>query len=292
MDDGEEDDIEQQKRNQDANNYVSSGVSSDWQFCSTNITNAPTVDLPGPPALWDQPTSVQNVGYYDLNLQNNFSSLNPLGSPKFGLGPASLRGDVSWNPPATVLKEGLLLPNALGTLPENLTQFPADSGLIERAARFSCFSVGGFSDMVSPFANIEGIGVRPRGVSRMPVPMRGEIFPIDSGNLLPSQRNIINTAEACNDAVLSSMPEDCKVGQLKTELESESLIRSNDEQSKQLASGSGNGSDEPEVSGGVGQDGKEEKGSGSGKRKRKALVGYFLIFCSDELLNPLVIFYL
>ncbi|XP_031388101.1 transcription factor bHLH49 isoform X1 [Punica granatum] len=303
MDRGEKNDLDHEKRNQEhINNYGSSGVSLDWRFCSTTITStpmslvgpgnslggckenvmgssscssAPMVNSFGPPALWDQPTSVQNMGYCDSSLQNNLSSMNPLGGPKVGLGPSSLRSDVSWNPPVSMLREGLFLPNAPGTLPESLSQFPADSGFIERAARFSCFSGGGFSDMVNPFGGVEGIGVPPHGGVRMPVSMQEEAFPIDLVRLLPPQRNSINTVEASKDALLSSVPENCEVSQLKREGRSEDLVRSTDEVPKQVVGGSGNDSEEPEFSGGGGQDGKEEKGSGSKKRKRNGPIAGF-----------------
>lgn len=271
MDKGEKGDVEQQKRDQVLNNYSSSGMSSDWRFCSTNIMSNPMVDLSSPPALWDQPTSAQNMGYSDISFHNNLTRLNPLGGPKFSLDPATFGGDVSWNPPVSVKKDGHFLPNAPGTFPESLTQLPADSGFIERAARFSCFSVCGFSDMANPFGIIEGAGTYPRGVVRIPAPVQGEIFPADSVK-------IIDTVEACNDAVLSSMPENCKVGQLKTGVGSESLVQSNEDQSKQVVRGSGNCSDEPRVSGGGDQDGKEEEGLESKKRKRNGLVGYFFMF--------------
>ncbi|CAN6477453.1 unnamed protein product [Victoria cruziana] len=47
--------------------------------------------------------------------------------------------------------------SGVGILPQGLAQFPADSGFIERAARFSCFSVGNFSDMMNPFAICESM---------------------------------------------------------------------------------------------------------------------------------------
>nr|CAA8286974.1 Unknown [Brassica rapa]CAA8287941.1 Unknown [Brassica rapa]CAA8392558.1 Unknown [Brassica rapa]CAA8404243.1 Unknown [Brassica rapa] len=54
---------------------------------------------------------------------------------------------------------GLFLPNASSFLPPSMAQFPADSGFIERAARFSLFS-----DMVNqPLGNPESVGLFLQG---------------------------------------------------------------------------------------------------------------------------------
>lgn len=289
-------------------------MSSDWQFCSTNIKNtpmssvdpvnplaapkenllgssscssAPTVDTFGPPAIWDQPTSVQNQEYRDINYLNGLNGLNTLGGPKVGIGPASLGGDISWKPPIPMLKDGCILANAPDALPESLTQFPVDSGFIERAARFSCFGGGCFSDMLNPFGGIESLCVCPRGMVRLPVPVQGQIFPMDSVKLLPPQRNGFSTVQVFKDAALPSMPENCGAGQLQTEGRSENLVQSDDEQTKQVVCGSTD-SDGPEISGDGARDG---KGFGANKRKRNRLVGCFFIFCSTELLITSIIFY-
>lgn len=302
MDRGVKDGIEHDMRNQDPNNYSSCSISSDWRLCSINISNtpmssvdpgnppaacrenlmgssscssAPMADPFGPPPLWDQPTSGQNMGYCDITLRRNLSTLSPVGGPKVGLAPAA----ISWNPPVSMLKEGIFLPNAPGILPVSLTQFPADSGFIERAARFSCFSGGGFGDMVNPLGGIDATNMCPRGVVRMPVSMQREVFPIDSVKLLPPQRNSIDTVEASKDAVLSSMPENCEMDQLKTVGRSENLVQSTNEPPKEVVRGSGDDSNQPDFGGGGGQDRKEEKESGSKKRKRNGQVGYlFFIF--------------
>lgn len=304
MDRGERDGVEQELRNQDPIDYSSSGISSDWRFCST-ITNAPTssvdpgngpaackenvigsspfssapvADPFGPSALWDQPATAHSMGYRDISLQKNLINPNLLEGPKVGLGPAPLRGDISWNPPVSMSKEGIFLANAPGILPARLAQISADSGFIERAARFSCFSGGGFGDMVNPLSGTDSIGVCPRGVVRIPVSMQGEVYPIDSVKLLPPQRDSINTVEASKDAVLSSVPEKCQVDQLRTVERSENIVQSNDEQPEQVVRGSGDDSNGPEFSEGGDQDGKEENEFGSKKRKRNGQVGYFFFF--------------
>lgn len=75
------------------------------------------------PPIWDQPIHGQGLGYCNMNVQNHDPS--------------------SWIPNASSLTR---------MLPHSLPPFPSDSSFIERAARFSCFNGGNFSEMVNPFA--------------------------------------------------------------------------------------------------------------------------------------------
>ncbi|CAI0431019.1 unnamed protein product [Linum tenue] len=74
---------------------------------------------------------------------------------------------MGWNPPSSVLRSGIFLPNAHGILPPSLCQFPADPAFIERAARFSCFNSGNICDMAHPFGMSEVMGLYSRGGGMM-----------------------------------------------------------------------------------------------------------------------------
>lgn len=125
---GKDSNVEPQKERDDPVNYHAPNMSSDWEVNgnSSNLTNTtigmmPMVESSAPMVdsfCWDQS---QNLGYCDVNAQN-----------------AMLRG-------------GMFMPPVSGMLPQNLPHFPADSAFIERAARFSCFGGGSFSEMLNPF---------------------------------------------------------------------------------------------------------------------------------------------
>ncbi|KAJ6768599.1 TRANSCRIPTION FACTOR BHLH49 [Salix koriyanagi] len=121
---------------------------------AASCSSASVIDSFGP-SMWEHPTNSQNLVFCDVSVQNIASSSNTVGIGK-GV-PASLRNgidrtlEMGWNPPNSMLKGGFFLPNASGMLPQSLSQFPADSAFIERAARFSCFNGESFNDMVNPF---------------------------------------------------------------------------------------------------------------------------------------------
>ncbi|XP_062111283.1 transcription factor bHLH49 isoform X2 [Humulus lupulus] len=312
MDMGEKNKFELDNKNEDPMNY-SSGMSSDWRFGGSNLANtsmglvqaansmvigkgdligssscssAPVVDS-FVSTLWDHTANPQNLGFCDMNIQNNASSLNALGIGKGS--PASLRNgvdrtlDMCWNPSSPMLKGGLFLPNMPGMIPQSLSQLPTDSAFIERAARFSCFNGGNFSDMVNPFAIQDSVNLYSRGGG---VVQGGQ--DVLAGNGLKqaisgvhSQKGQLNMSEASKDTSLTAELGGTEGSPLKNERKSESLARSHDE-AKQCVGGSGNDSDEAEFSNGVGA-GLEEpcmlegtvggsepsaKGLGSKKRKR------------------------
>ncbi|KAJ6772116.1 TRANSCRIPTION FACTOR BHLH49 [Salix koriyanagi] len=309
MDTSDKDKFELEKSNDNPINYHSSGgMSSDWRFNSTSIPNSslglvPTDnlmsvcrgDLVGAascssssvidsfgPAMWEHPTNSQNLVFCDINAQNIASSSNTVGIGK-GFPFSSRNGidrtlEMGWNPPNSMLKGGIFLPNAPGMLPQSLSQFPADSAFIERAARFSCFNGGDFGDMVNPFGVPESMGLFSRGGGMMQGP--GEVF-VGSGMKSVSgaqtQKNVMNAGEASKDVSMSADHMATEGSPLKNETKRESLARSRDE-SKKGAGGSGNDSDEAEFSGGSGQDEQSmlegncgelsAKSLGSKKRKR------------------------
>lgn len=312
---GEKDKFEVDNKNEDPMSY-SPGMSSDWRFdgsssltntsmglvqagnsmaigkcdlIATSCSSASMVDS-FVPTLWDHhPTSSQNLGFCEMGVQNNGSALNPLGIRK-GV-PASLRSgidrtlDMCWNPSSSLLKGGIFLPNMPGMLPQGLSQLPADSAFIERAARFSCFNGGNFGDMVNPFAIPEPMGVYSRGGGMIhgaqEVLAGNGVRPVSGMN---SQRNELNNAsEVSRDASVTAEPGAIEGSPLKNERKIESQVKSHDEV-KQGVGGSGNESDEAEYSSGVGV-GQEElsmlegnggeaaaKGLGLKKRKRNGPV--------------------
>ncbi|GMJ04584.1 CIB1 Like protein 1 [Hibiscus trionum] len=274
MDVGEKDKYELERRNGNDINYQGSGMSSAWQFGGGNLTSTPVSLVPSDNPLgigsssgsasmvdsfcsnlWEHPSNSQSLGFCDINVQNGASSSNAMGIAKGG--PASMRSsidrpfDMGWNATSSMLKGGIFLPNATGILPQSLSQLPADSAFIERAAKFSNFSGGNFSGMVNPFGIPESMAVYNRGVGLMQGPQ---------------------------DACLQAENRVTQENPLKNERRSESLVRSNEE-AKQGNGGSGNDSNEAESSDGVG--GQDEpsalhgircelsaKGVSSKKRKR------------------------
>nr|WIE96182.1 basic helix-loop-helix transcription factor [Loropetalum chinense var. rubrum] len=305
MDIGDKDKLELDKRTAGSLNYNS----SDWRYGGANLNNTSMGSVPmgNPMAVckgdlisssscssatmvdsfcpnpWDHPTNSQNLGFCDINVQNNANTSNALGIRKGG--PAVLRTsvdkslDIGWNPTTSMLKGGLFLPNAQAMLPQSFSQFPADSGFIERAARFSCFSTGTFSDMVHPFSIPESMSPYSRGGAVMKLPQ--EVF---TGNGLKSisggqsHENELKIADASKDVSLSVERGATAEGSpLKNERRSESFVRSYDE-AKQGVGVSGNESDEAEFSGGAGQEelcmlegtgGEPSSAKGLGSKKRK-----------------------
>ncbi|XVE91696.1 hypothetical protein REPUB_Repub01dG0032900 [Reevesia pubescens] len=305
MDIGEKDKYELEKRNENNINYQASGMSSDWQFGGANLTSTPMSLVPSdnPMAigsscasaslvdsfgsnLWEHPSNSQNLGFCDINLQNGASSSNAMGFGKGG--PTSMRSsidrpfDMGWNAASSMLKGGIFLTNATGILPQSLSQLalsqlPSDSAFIERAARFSSFNGGNFSDMVNPFGIRESMGLYARDAGLMQGPQ--DMFAINgmkpvSG--VESQKSKFNATEASRDACLQVENRASQESPLKNERKSESLVRSNEE-AKQGTGGSGNESDEAEFSGGPSAlDGTgaqpSAKGLSSKKRKRSVQV--------------------
>ncbi|KAL8549293.1 hypothetical protein ACS0TY_008226 [Phlomoides rotata] len=94
----------------------------------------PMVDSFCPP-IWDQPINGQSLGYCNMNVQNHDPSTSSMG----------------WIPNA-MIRDCAFRPSVSRMLPHSLPPFPPDSAFIERAARFSCFNGGNFSEMANPFA--------------------------------------------------------------------------------------------------------------------------------------------
>ncbi|CAN7040207.1 unnamed protein product [Brassica rapa subsp. trilocularis] len=106
--------------------------------------------------LWYDPTNVQAVGYGGFSGGHASSS-----SSSCFRGNMDRSLEMGWSMPNLLPPKGngLFLPNASSFLPPSMAQFPADSGFIERAARFSLFS-----DMVNqPLGNPESVGLFLQG---------------------------------------------------------------------------------------------------------------------------------
>ncbi|KAM5567527.1 hypothetical protein ABKV19_015548 [Rosa sericea] len=223
-------------------------------------------------ALWDHPTNAQNMGFCDINGQTSASTSNTMGIRK-GI-PASLRSgidrslDMCWNPPNSMLKGGIFLPN--GMLPQSLSQFPADSGFIERAARFSCFNGGNFSDMMNPFVVPELMSLYSKGGGMM---QWAQEVVAGQGPKAMSSNELNQVGDASNEVSLPIDHGATDGSPLMNEKKSESLVKSHDE-AKNAMDGSGNESDEADFSGGAEEPSMMEgtgvgpSSKGSKKRKR------------------------
>ncbi|XP_076914336.1 transcription factor bHLH49-like [Bidens hawaiensis] len=111
------------------------------------------------------PTNSQNLGgFCDFNMQNNATtSSSSLGFRKGNLLAHPRNLDMGWGPNSVVKRgPGMFLPPAgSAMLPHALSQFPADSGFIERAARLSSFSAGNFEDIINPFGTAPETSLSP-----------------------------------------------------------------------------------------------------------------------------------
>ncbi|XP_010551346.1 PREDICTED: transcription factor bHLH49 [Tarenaya hassleriana] len=199
--------------------YDSVNTPADWRVCVSNPVSMPVGSYPPEnpmmsacpsscspsqmmdsfgQALWHDPTSVQAIGFSAFSMQTNAGSSNAMG---IGNGDRPL--ETGWNLPSFLPKgNALLLPNASGFLPHSMVHFPADSGFIERAARFSCFNGGNFSDMMNqPVVNPESMGLYSQvggamqGLQDMQV---GSVYKLAHGGQCP--RNELNASELPNDA--------------------------------------------------------------------------------------------
>ncbi|XP_039025509.1 transcription factor bHLH49-like isoform X1 [Hibiscus syriacus] len=251
-----------ENRNENSINYQAPAMSSDWQFVGANLTSAgmslvrsgnllaidsscaSVADSFGS-NIREHPSSSQNLGFCGINIQHGASSSkNGKGTLTTLRSSIDIPFDMDWN--AATLKGSFLLPNTNMILPQSLSQLPADSAFIERAARFSSFSGGNFSDIVSPFGMPESVGLYTRGVGLIPV--HEHIFSANemkSVSGVESQKIKLNVPEATRDACLQ-VENRAKESPLRNE-RSRSLVPANEE-AKQGTGGSGNESDKAEFS--------------------------------------------
>lgn len=263
---GKDASVEASNANDDPVNYHGPNMSSDWQVNGNNLANtsigmismcnsmvetsacssAPMVDSFCAP-VWDHPITGQNLGYCDVNVQNDATTSSNLGP---------VRADLGWNPNA-MLRGGMFLPPASGMLPH----FPADSGFIERAARFSCFSGGSFGEMMNPFSVPDPLNPYTRSLGM--VQGQHDVLGENGSKLLQGMQS-----ELSKEASL--LKQGTEGSPFKNEKRSESFH----DEVKQGVGVSGNESDEAECSGRGPQeeaDGAtgESSGKGLGSKKRK-----------------------
>ncbi|KAH0680984.1 hypothetical protein KY284_022069 [Solanum tuberosum] len=154
---------------------------SDWQLSGSNLTNASNQIIDSFCAsVWDNPISSSNLG------------LDPLG--------ASVNRMVAmgWTQPNVMSKGGTFIPPTTGMVPQSLTQLSADSGFIERATRFSCFSGGIVGDMMNPFAIPNSSDTYHNGLTF------GESQDVFASNGLQSPSTAISQKQQMRNAVESS----------------------------------------------------------------------------------------
>ncbi|GER50459.1 basic helix-loop-helix (bHLH) DNA-bindingsuperfamily protein [Striga asiatica] len=116
------------------NYHDAPNISSDWHLTPNNKPNTSMEMFSS-----YLPTSLMgsfmcDLSYCDSNAQNEASSSSP--SRNVGLG------------------QNTFLSSFPNLASPSFHNFPEDSGFIERAAKFSCFNGGSFSQMVSPFSNL------------------------------------------------------------------------------------------------------------------------------------------
>ncbi|XP_027913675.1 transcription factor bHLH49 [Vigna unguiculata] len=286
-------------RNEDPMGY-SSGMHSDWRFEGANLANssaglvamgnsmnASRGDLIGSSSCssasmvdsfgasyWDNTTGSQNLGFCDFNVHNNGGSSNTAGIRKEGFGFGRVAQvhhgtlEMAWNPANS------MVPNGPGLFPHSLSQFPTDSGFIERAARFSCFSGGNFTDMVNSYGIAQSTGVYG---ARDAIAGHG-LKSVTEGQ---SQGGDMNVVEATKDLSPSVEHLASKGSPLKSDKRSEghimsqddgklSLVRPANESDRAESSDDGGGQDDsPLLEGASGEP--SIKGLNSKKRKRSGL---------------------
>ncbi|KAF3638314.1 Transcription factor bHLH74 [Capsicum annuum] len=265
MDMSSKNDTERQKRNEDATSFETPNMSLDWQLSGSNFTNASMEMIPYSnsfvdsifPTISDRTTNSPHLSFYGNNAQINHCTVNQHETAAIGSGP--LRGGVetvdrtvvmSWNPPNVMLKGSMFVPPIPGTIPQSFAQLPADLGFIERAARFSCFSGGNFSDMMNPFSVPESTKPCYRGLA--PTWRTKEVFARNRLNSTsavdPRKQNMRSKVGSSKNVSLPNENKTNEQSPLKNEKKNEVFSRSQDERNESVGL-SGNESDEAECSG-------------------------------------------
>ncbi|XP_022992430.1 transcription factor bHLH49-like [Cucurbita maxima] len=220
---------------------------SDMRFGETTLTSMPVaVGEPFSSTVWEQAANSQNMG-----------------TSKASGCPVSLSTDISWNLSHNMFKGGIYLPH--GMLPQSLSQLPADSSFIERAARLSCFSGGNFGDIVGHF----NIHEPPMSVS---IPERWDEIPRNGLGLVSG---IEGQSQRTNEHGAAENGSPLKV----------------DDRGKQATDGSSaNESDEAEFSGGDGPCALEvtaNQVSAKGRKRKRSGQVMNNDSCSDQPNGPL-----
>ncbi|KAG5062917.1 hypothetical protein JHK85_004100 [Glycine max] len=289
-------------RNEDHVSY-SSGMHSDWRFGGSNLANSSVGfvglgnnsmnvsrgDLIGSsscssasmvdslsPNYWENPTSSQKLGFCDINnVHNNGGSSSTVAIRKDGFGFGRVGQDhhgtleMGWN------HANSMLPNGPVMFPHSLSQFPTDSGFIERAARFSCFSGGNFGDMVNSYGIAQSMGLYG---ARDAIAGHGLKSVIAGGQSQGGDMNVVEDVPPSVEHLVAA-----KGSPLKSDRRSEghvifqdegkqSLVRNANESDRAESSDDGGGQDDsPMLEGTSGEP--SSKGLNSKKRKRSGRDG-------------------
>ncbi|KAG6574021.1 Transcription factor basic helix-loop-helix 49, partial [Cucurbita argyrosperma subsp. sororia] len=217
--------------------------------------------------IWEQTANSQNLGLLEehniCRTSNDIAINKTIGCPVPLSSDNDKTLDISWSLSNNMLKGG----GYLNAIPPSLSQLPADSSFIERAARFSWFSGGNFGDVTGHFDIPEPMDVFSRGMGVV-MPERQEDVPRRNGLGSVSraggrfQGNTVNS-EASKPVSLHNAAHG-------------SLLKL-DDCCKHAVDGSANESDEAELSGGDGSGepctlevaGKEVSAKGLAAKKRK-----------------------
>lgn len=282
-------------RSEDHMGY-SSSMPLDWRFGVPNLANA-SVGLVDSyvPSFWDHSIGSQNLGACDMNVQNNGGSSSSIGNRKDGLalGGHDRTLEMGWNPSSILKGDASFLPNRPTMFPQSLSHIPTDSGFIERAARFSCFSQfngGSFTSMVNSFGIPQSIGLY--GGRDNALAGHGS----KSGHGERPQETSQEVGESARDVSPSFQNLTTKGSPLKNDKRSESLVSSQDEAKHTLgrptnesdrAESSGGGDDDvPMLEGTSGEP--SNKRLNAKKRKRTVQVNFELCSVVSMLLFLLI----
>ncbi|KAK9107191.1 hypothetical protein Syun_023202 [Stephania yunnanensis] len=267
MDSGDKGNFGAEKKDPDPANYHSSSssiISSNWRFDdkgdlmpTTSASSSASLGDSFCPVIWGHPNPSQ-LGFCDNNVPTSSCTANQEMVRKgFSVDPRAgfeKSLGMGWNPLNSMSRGGLFLQAGAGILTQSLAQFPADSAFIERAARFSCFNGGNFSDMVSPFSMpashnpyLKGPGTI-QDLQEVPPatglrPLLGNPSQNNEPNFTGSGRNISLPVE---QVMMDGSPN-------KNEKEKGSSLSCHPDEAKQGNGASSNESDQAEFSGGGGQ---------------------------------------
>ncbi|KAH9606280.1 hypothetical protein KSS87_014948 [Heliosperma pusillum] len=248
---------ELEKMNGEPSNYNHPGMPGDWRFNDGGLGNSsmglvsngnPMVvggDGVGPSCssgpmgdsfgqtVWEHPVNAPSLGFSEMNVHS-----------------------------------GMFIPNMSGMLAHSISQFPADSAFIERAARFSSFSGGHFEELLNPFGIQQSVNPYLRGGTALQGPQ--ELLSGHTNKNLPirqTQNGDENVAETSKDV---SVP--LEHGNVEGSFpKNGTMVERSPREAKRGGSMSGNDSDEPEFSGGGTREDmtiSPAKGLGAKKRKR------------------------
>ncbi|CAK9311432.1 unnamed protein product [Citrullus colocynthis] len=147
--------------------FVSTGNPSVVSNGDLGVSSCPSTSMSNlfTSTLLNHHTESQNSGFCTtFNEQNSIVASNTTVVDGEGLNSLRSNGDtrtlgMDWNQQNPWMK-GIFSGNVPGIFPANLSQLPADSAFIERAARFSCFNSGVFgAPPTGPFGISDSIGI-------------------------------------------------------------------------------------------------------------------------------------